>query len=208
MSRIVRVEMWSDVQCVWCYIGDARWKRAISMFDGTVDVVHRSFELQPRFPVDFDARDYLQTQRGMSAAQQARVFTSMKRVAAEEGLAYAPQRIRPTNSHLALEMLHYAETVGRGDEVRDRLYAAYFVEGRHVGTTESLLELAAEAGLDPDQVRTELVAGTYGAAVNEDSAAARALGVRGVPFAMIDNAIAITGVQSTEALVEALRRAT
>ncbi|WP_444950708.1 DsbA family oxidoreductase [Micromonospora ureilytica] len=207
MGRIVRVEVWTDVQCVWCYVGDARWKRAISMFGGTVDVVHRSFELQPGFPVDFDAQEYLQAQRGLSAAEQARVFASMTRVAAEEGLAYAPERIRPTNSHLAMEVLHYAETVGRGDEVRDRLYAAYFVEGRHIGMTESLLELAAEAGLDPDPVRAELDAGTYRAAVNEDSAAARALGVQGVPFAVIDEVYTISGAQRTEALVEALQRA-
>ena len=104
MGIPVRVEIWSDVQCVWCYVGDARWKRAVDEFAGTVELTHRSFELQPGFPVDVDAQEYLRTNRGMDGATQDRVFAAMKQTAAKEGLVYAPERIRPTNSHLVQGM--------------------------------------------------------------------------------------------------------
>lgn len=199
-SRPMRIEVWSDVQCVWCYVGDARWKKALAEFPGEVDVVHRSFELQPGFPVDFDAREYLEANRGMDAAEQERVFAAMKKTASAEGLGYEPERIRPTNSHLALELLHYAETVGARASLSDRLYAAYFAEGRHIGTVESLLDLAADVGIDVASARRALESREFAEAVDRDAATAHELGARGVPFVVIDGAYAIPGAVEVDQL--------
>lgn len=207
MTEPVRVQIWSDVQCVWCYIGDARWRAAIAQFDGAVDVRYRAFELQPGFPVDFDAQEYLATTRGMDSESQQKAFDGMRRVAAGAGLPYAPERIRPTNSRLALQLLHHSDTVGRRDEMLERLFAAYFAEGRHIGTVESLVELAAEAGLDPHGARTALETGAFVAALDADIAEAAHLGVRGVPFAVVDDTYAVPGALETPQLLDLLRRA-
>lgn len=203
-ERPIRIEVWSDVQCVWCYIGDARWKKALSDFAGAVEVIHRSFELQPGFPVDFDAREYLEANRGLGVDEQDRMFAAMQQTAAEDGLEYRPRDIRPTNSHLALELLHHAETVGARAVLSDRLYAAYFAEGRHIGTVDSLLEVAADVGIDATSARHALESREFAEAVDRDAAAARARGARGVPFVVIDDAYAIPGAVGVDQLKKIL----
>jgi predicted DsbA family dithiol-disulfide isomerase len=207
MSEPVRVQIWFDVQCVWCYFGDARWRDAIAQFDGAVEVTHRSFELQPGFPIDFDAQEYLASTRGIDTDAQQRAFDGMRLVASRAGLPYSPERIRPTNSYLALQLLHYAGTVERHDATLDRLFAAYFVEGRHIGTVDSLVELGAEAGLDAHGVRTALETGAFADAVDADTAKAAALGVRGVPFAVVNGIYAVPGALETPQLLDLLRQA-
>lgn len=205
MAETVRVQIWSDVQCVWCYIGDARWREAIAQYDGAVKLIYRSFELQPDFPIEFDAKKYLASARGMDADSQARAFGEMRAVAAAVGLPYEPERIRPTNSHLALQLMHHAAVMGQDEPMRDRLFAAYFAEGRHIGTIDALTELAAEAGLDARRAHDALTVSTYAVAVDADSAEAAALGVRGAPFAVLNGTYAVPGALETSQLVALLR---
>lgn len=200
MQARLSIEVWSDVQCVWCYVGDARLKRALESLDGAVEVTHRAFELQPGSPVDFDAQTYLEESRGLDADARERVFTAMKDTAAAEGLEYRPEIIRPTNSHLALELLHHAETVGLRQQLSDRLYRGYFVEGRHIGTIAALGELASEVGIDPDDARDALTRGLYSDAVDRDAAAGHSHGARGVPFMVINDAYVIPGAVATDEL--------
>lgn len=207
MPRTVHVELWSDVQCVWCYIGDARWREALALFPGPVKITHRSFELQPGAPVEFDQREYLSETRGLSAAAQERAFDSVRQVAAAAGLAYEPERIRPTNSHLALELLHFASSEGRHHSMQERLFAAYFAEGQHIGSIDSLAKLAAEAGLDADLAREALKRGRFSAAVDSDIADAAGLDVSGVPFAAVDGRFAVAGALEVKQLLEVLNRA-
>jgi len=206
MNSPVKIEVWSDVQCVWCYVGDARVKRAVETFPGRVEVAHRSYELQPGFPVDFDADEYLRANRGMDAAAQDRVFSAMRDTAAAEGLEYEPRLIKPTNSHLALQLLHYADTIGLRRELSDRLYAAYFVEGRHIGTIDSLVELAASVGINADVARSALEVGTYRGLVDRDAAAAQRLGARGVPFMVINDKYVIPGAVDSDELARILNQ--
>ncbi|MDQ0946473.1 hypothetical protein QFZ24_000396 [Streptomyces phaeochromogenes] len=102
----VRIEVWSDIQCVWCCIGHARWVKALAQVDIPTTLVHRSFALQPEAPDDFDAQTYLRAHRGLSETDQQQLFDKMKQTAAADSLAYEPSRIRPTNSRAALELLH------------------------------------------------------------------------------------------------------
>ncbi|MFF4053317.1 DsbA family protein [Streptomyces chartreusis] len=103
-------------------------------------------------------------------------FDDVARVATAEGLVYDPVRLKPTNSHLALELLHHADSVGRHEEMSKPLYSAYSSEGRHIGRLDELVALAGEAGLDPSRVRQSLAHGEYSAAVDEDQARERNLG--------------------------------
>ena len=206
MSSLVKIDVWSDVQCVWCYVGDARLKRAVKAYPGNVEVVHRSYELQPGFPVDFDAGEYLRANRGMDAAAQDRVFSAMRDTANAEGLKYEPRLIKPTNSHLALELLHYAETVGLRQELSDRLYAAYFVEGGHIGTTDSLVELAANVGIDAEAARSALEVGSYRDRVDQDAVTGHELGARGVPFMVINDKYVVPGALDSDELVRIINQ--
>ena len=206
MNQELSIEVWSDVQCVWCYIGDARMRKALEAFPGTVHVTHRSFELQPGAPIEFDAEEYLRSHRGMDSQAQDRAFAAMTRVASAEGLAYEPRRIRPTNSHRALELLHHAETVERRSELGDRLYRAYFAEGRHIGSIDDLVDLAAEVGIEHEGARAVLAAGTYREVVDQEAEAARSLGARGVPFMIIGDQYAVPGALGADELLQVFHR--
>jgi predicted DsbA family dithiol-disulfide isomerase len=202
----VRIEVWSDIQCVWCYIGHARWVKALAQVDIPTTLVHRSFALQPEAPDDFDAQTYLRAHRGLSETDQQQLFDKMKQTAAADSLAYEPSRIRPTNSRAALELLHHAASVGRQQPLLERLYRAYFAQGRHIGRPGELVALAAEAGMDPDDARRALAEGSHARDVDLDRAQARALGIRSVPFTVVNNRYAISGAQSPESLTGLLTR--
>jgi len=206
-QEVVRVEIWSDVQCVWCYVGAARWRSALERFDGEVEIVHRSFELQPGAPVEFDAAEFLRSQRGMSARQQEEAFAGMRRVLDAEGLRYEPQRMRPTNSHLALELLHLADGLGLRGALEDRLQEAYFADGGFIGSVDALVAFAAEVGVDPVAARAALEQGVFAAAVDADAAQAAVYGVTGVPFAVVDGTWGVPGAQAADVLVAVLERA-
>ena len=202
----VRVDVWSDVQCIWCYISSARLSRAIAQFDGTVEVVHHSFELTPHAPVDIDREAQIRS-HGMEPDRMRQIMDQLARLTAEEGLAYDPDRTRPTNSHLALELLHHAGTLGRRAALTERLFPAYFAEGRHIGRIDELLELAAEVDVDHTSARRVLEDRRHAPAVDADIARARALGAQGVPFFVIDDTWGLSGAQPTAGFLAAFAHA-
>lgn len=203
----VRVEVWSDPQCVWCYIGNPRLNKAVEQFAGAVEVVYRSFELHPEAPVDIDREEYIRQQSGMSAAQRERILSELNTLAVTEGLTYQPDLTLPTNSHRAFELLHHADVTGHRAVLGERLSTAYFAEGRHIGHLEDLLDLAAETGLDPHAAHLALTEHHYTNAVDQDTARARALGAGGVPFYLFNGAEVLSGTQTTQAISAALERA-
>ena len=205
MSSDVVIEEWSDVQCSWCYIGTRRLRKAVARFEGEVSVRHRSFELNPDAPQDFDAAAFLREQRGLSEDERRRALEGITAVAAGEGLRYDVEAMRPTNSSLAHQLLVLAETVGEREAMSERLYRAYFTEGRHIGRVEDLVALAADVGLDVDGVRRDLVAGTARAQVAADRAAAAALGITSAPFYVLNGRYGVAGAQSDEAMLSILR---
>lgn len=205
-SRPVRVEVWSDVQCIWCYIASARLRQAVTTYGGEVELVARSFELTPGAPVDID-REHQIRSHGMPEERMQEIQAMLSRLTAEEGLPYLPDRIQPTNSHLALELLHVADRTGQRSDLADRLFTAYFAEGRHLGRVDELVTLAAEVGLDVAQARRALTDRRFAAAVDGDAARARELGARGAPFHVIADTWTVAGAQPVETFLDALRRA-
>ncbi len=209
MSSPISVQIFSDVQCPWCYIGKRKFEAAVAEFEGEVDVVYRSFELAPDTPVDYEGStvDYLSERKGLPVDQVHQMLDRVTQIAANVGLEYDFEHVHQTNTVLAHELLHFAKANGLQLELKERLLRAYFVEGRHVGRAEELADLAAEVGLDRDAAAESLADHRYLADVKADMAQAVAYGIQGVPFFVIDDRYGISGAQEPEAFLGALRQA-
>ncbi|OUZ09784.1 disulfide bond formation protein DsbA [Aeromicrobium sp. PE09-221] len=209
MSDSIKIDVWSDIACPWCFIGKRRLAAALADFDGEVDIEYHSFELAPDTPVDFEGSevDFLARHKGMPEAQVISMLEQMTRLAAAEGLAYDFDALQHTNTRLAHEALHAAKAQGLQAEFKERLLAAYFEEGRHVGRIEDLVALGGEIGLDTASLRAALEDGTYRVAVQADIDQAGAYGIGGVPFYVIDGRWAVSGAQSPEVFAGALDQA-
>ena len=206
----MRVDVWTDLVCPWCYIGKRRFERALQGFAhrDTVQVVHRSFQLNPAFSKGqtLPRRASLMSKYRLSEAEAQAMDDKMERTAAAEGLEYHLGGSVTGNTFDAHQLLHLAKERGIQDAVAERFYRAYFTEQRSLFDVESLAQLAAEAGLDREEARAVLMANTYTASVTIDVQEARAIGVTGVPFFVIDGRDGICGAQPTELFREALER--
>ncbi|MEC5177700.1 putative DsbA family dithiol-disulfide isomerase [Cryobacterium sp. MP_M5] len=209
VSETIKVDIWSDVQCPWCYIGKRKFEAGAALFDGDVEVEYHSFELAPDTPVDFDGSpvDYLSQRKGLPVAQVEEMLERVTGIAESVGLHYDYDSVHQTNTVISHELLHYAKAHGRQLEMKERLLKAYFVDGLHVGRIEDLADLAAEIGLDRADVVRALTGHDYLADVKADVAQANAYGIQGVPFFVIDGKYGISGAQDPDTFAQALRQA-
>ena len=205
----IKVDIWSDVQCPWCYIGKRKFEAGIALFDGKVEIEYHSFELSPDTPVDYvgNTVDYLSERKGMPVEQVQQMLANVTEIAASVGLDYDWDSVHQTNTVISHELLHYAKAHGRQLDLMERLLKAYFIDGRHVGRLEDLADLAAEIGLDRADVVRSLTAHEHLAAVKADVAQAGAYGIQGVPFFVIDGRYGISGAQDPAAFAQALGQA-
>ena len=206
----IRIDVWSDIACPWCYIGKRNLESGIVGSSATpVEVVYHSFELAPDTPVEFTGSEveFLMSHRGVSADQARAMIDRVVGIARTAGLEYDYDALQHTNTLKAHELLHYAKERGLQLEMKERLLSAYFVEGRHVGRVEDLADLAAEVGLDRGDVVRSLEASEYSDSVRVDMVQARQYGINGVPFFVIDGRYGISGAQPPEVFVEVLSRA-
>ncbi|MDR3084604.1 MAG: DsbA family oxidoreductase [Streptomyces sp.] len=210
----MRVEIWSDIACPWCYVGKARFEKALQAFPhrDEVEVVHRSFELDPgRAKGDVEPVLTMLTRKyGLSEAQALAGEENLGTQAAAEGLPYRTTDRDHGNTFDMHRLLHLAKEQGRQDELIQILYRANFAEERSVFTEgdERLAELAVEAGLDVDDVRKVLFDPTaYADAVRADEREAAELGANGVPFFVLDRTYGVSGAQPAEVFAQALAQA-
>ena len=203
------VEIWSDVVCPWCYLGKRRFEAAAAQFDGDVEVVWRSFELDPGAPPvrEHSAAEHLASKYGMSAEQADSSHAQMTELAAREGLEYHFEKARGGNSFDAHRLIHLAAAHGKQAEAQERVMRAYFTEGVPIGDREQLVALAADLGLDPDEARSVLESDAYADAVREDEHLAQRIGIQGVPFFVLNRRYGVSGAQPAEVLVQALEKA-
>ena len=207
----VLVEIWSDVVCPWCYIGKRRFEAALARFEhrDEVEVRWRSLELNPAAATTGDTglAEHLAVKYQVSPADAEAMIARITATANGEGLVYHLEDARPTGTFDAHRLLHLAADRGCQDELKERLLAAYCIEGRHVGDPGTLVELAAEVGLDADETRRVLDGDAYGAAVRADEAEGHQLGLTGVPFFAVDRRVAAAGAHPADNLLELLRSA-
>ena len=208
MSEKIKVDVWSDVQCPWCYIGKRKFEAGAEQFGGEVEVEYHSFELAPDTPVDFDGTpaDYLSQRKGLPLGQVGEMLERETGIAAEVGLDYDYDSVHQTNTVKAHELLHYAKSKGRQLEMKERLLQAYFVNGEHVGRIEDLADIAAELDFDRADVVRALESNEFLAAVKADVAQAQEYGIQGVPFFVIDGRYGISGAQEAATFAAALQQ--
>ncbi len=204
----MRVEIWSDVVCPWCYIGTTNLAQAIERFDGDVEVQFRAYQLDPGAPEKpVSAVDHLAARYGGGRDQALMMMRQVTAVAATVGLQFHLEDSLTGQTLDAHRVLHLAAQWNLQPQVAGRLFAAHFTENRSVFETDSLAQLAAEAGLDAHEVREVLSAGTYTEEVLADIRQARAYGISGVPFFVFDGTYGVAGAQPPEALGRALATA-
>jgi predicted DsbA family dithiol-disulfide isomerase len=207
----MRVEIWSDVVCPWCYIGKRRFEAALARFPDAdhVEVVWRSFELDPSAPAVHEVSNVERLARkyGASVEQAEAMLDRMTSVAEGEGLHFRLDIARPGNTFDAHRLLHLASERGVQDDLKEALLAAYQTEGDAISSHEVLIARAIGVGLDEAEVRDVLAGDRYGVEVRQDEAEAQALGVSGVPFFVVDRRYAVSGAQDSDILVEVLERA-
>jgi predicted DsbA family dithiol-disulfide isomerase len=205
MTDPIKVDVWSDIACPWCFIGKRKFEAGAELFGGDVEVEYHSFELSPDTPVDFDGseQDYLVT-RGFPADRIDAMLDRVTGIAESVGLQYDYDALQHTNTVLAHQLVHYAKAHGRQLEMKERLLAAYFEQGRHVGRIEDLADLAAEVGFDRDDVVRSLTADEYLAAVRADQELAVEYGIQGVPFFVIDGKYGVSGAQDAATFASVL----
>jgi predicted DsbA family dithiol-disulfide isomerase len=213
VTDAIKIDVWSDIACPWCYIGKRNLETGLAATARdddapVVEVTFHSFELSPETPVDFDGdiADFLSEHKGITREQAAQMHDHVTGIAANSGLHYRFDLLQHTNTVKAHELLHFAKERGRQHEMAERLMSAYFVEGRHVGRIDDLVALAAEVGLDGDDVREALESGRYLPAVRADQAQAQAYGIQGVPFFVIDGKYGVSGAQPADAFSQIVRQ--
>lgn len=210
----MKVEIWSDVVCPWCYVGKRRFEAALERFEHRDQVVleWKSFELDPGAhsqPADDAlARDYadrLAGKYGTSRGGAEQMLDTMTAAAAVEGLDFHFEKATKANSFNAHQVIHLAGDRGVQDAMKERLLRAYFTEGEGVGDPAVLARLAIEVGLDADEVLAVLENQRYADAVRQDEDEAARLGISAVPFFVIDRRYGIPGAQSAEEILLVLR---
>jgi predicted DsbA family dithiol-disulfide isomerase len=207
------VQVWSDIACPWCYVGKRRLEAAIARLPERehVEVVWRSFELDPAAPRVQSPRlpysERLARKYGTSIPEAEAMIDRMVAIAAAEGLPFRFDLVRPGNTFDAHRVLHLAHARGLQDAVKERLLRAYLTEGEPIGEPGTLARVAADAGLDADEVRDVLAGDAYADAVRADELQARRLGIHGVPFFVLGGVYGVSGAQPVEVLQQALTQA-
>ncbi len=207
------VQVWSDIACPWCYVGKRRLEAALASFAerDAVQVVWRAFELDPSAPrvrpatQSYAAR--LAAKYGTPVAEAEGMIARMTDVARADGLDFHFERVQSGSTFDAHRVLHLALDRGVQDAVKERFLRAYMTEGEPIGEPDALVRLAAEAGLDAEEVRGVLASDAYAREVRADEEEAREVGIRGVPFFVIGGRYAVSGAQPAEVLAGALAKA-
>ena len=207
----VNVEIWSDIACPWCYVGKRRFEAALEQFEhrDQVTVTWRSFELDPTAPKERpeSGAEHLASKYGTSVEQAREMEERMTATAAGGGLEFRFDKLRLGNTFDGHRITHLAAAHGLQDAMEERLMRAYLTEGELIADHEVLQRLAVEVGLPEDEVREVLATERYAEEVRDDERTAAQLGIRGVPFFVVDRTYGVSGAQPADVLRQVLDRA-
>jgi predicted DsbA family dithiol-disulfide isomerase len=204
----MKVEIWSDVVCPWCYVGKRRFEDALARFDhrDQVTVVWRAFELDPGAPRSRPGpyAEHLAAKYRISVAEAQGSIDHMVGVGQDNGVDLNFAIAQPGNTFDAHRLIHLAQERGHGDALKERLLRANFTEGAPLADHATLADLATEAGLDREEVEAVLNSDRYAADVRADEQRAAKLGINAVPFFVIDGKYGVPGAQPAETLLKVL----
>lgn len=206
----MRIDIWSDVVCPWCYIGKRRLESALREAELTdVELVWHSFQLDPTASADNTTPlvEKLARKYGRTLAEATAMMENVAATAATEGLTFDFSIAKAANTLKAHELLHHALRRGVQERVKERIMAGYFCEGARVGDIDTLVGYAVECGMDGDEVRESLQNNAFAPQVQADLQKARQMDITGVPFFVFDNRYAVAGAQPVEVLLRVIQKA-
>ena len=207
----MKIEIWSDVVCPWCYIGKRRLESALEEFEhrNEISIEWKSYQLDPEMETDtsLSIYDYLSKRKGIPYNQALAMGQNVSEVALEVGLNYNLDKTIPVNTLQSHEVLHFAIDYNLQTETKERLLKAYFIEGKNLDDRSILINLAQEVGLDTKKLLEALENGTYTSAVQEDIKLGREFGLSGVPFFVFNRKYGISGAQTKEAFLKTFNEA-
>jgi len=206
----MQIEIYSDVVCPWCYIGKRRLERALDQLNGAAParITWRPFQLNPTMPKDgMDRTTYLEAKFGsLDAFRQ--MEEQVLAAGAAEHISFAFEKVaRTPNTFMALRLIWYAEQQGRQDAAVESLFRGYFTEGADIGSVPVLSQLAGRAGLDAAAVESFLHSEEGATEIKAAEAAGHRLGIRGVPYFVLNGSISISGAQPPDIFVSAIQQA-
>jgi len=206
----MKVEIWSDIMCPFCYIGKRKLEQAMTLFPDreNIELIWRSYQLDPsiQYEPGRDLYSYLAERKGQTREWSVGVHQHVTDMAKEAGLTYDFDKAVIANSFDAHRLIQLAKKYGKGDAAEERLFRAYFTEGRNVSDHTTLTELGTELGLDRDEITQMLDSDAYVDAVQQDIREAMQIGVQGVPFFVMDRKYAVSGAQPSEAFLRTLEK--
>lgn len=207
----MKIEIWSDVMCPFCYIGKRRFEKSLenTSLKDKIDIEWKSFQLNPGMQTDtsININEYLAQHKGMPLEQAKALNAQVTQMAKEEGLVYNFDKSVVANSFNAHVLTHFAKQFGRQDEVEELLFQSYFTEGKNIDDIELLKDIAKQVGLDAVAYQKVVVDGSLDDEVKMDIHEARQIGVQGVPFFVYDRKYAVSGAQPVELFIQTLEKA-
>ncbi len=206
----MKIEIWSDVMCPFCYIGKNNFEEALAKlpFRDEVEVEWKSFQLDPSLhPEETQSTfDYFREKKGFAEVQAQQMISQVKQMGLGAGIDFHFEKALITNTFSAHKILHLAKKYDQSNEMEEALFIAHFIDGKNVGDYETLVTLAASQGIDREEAWQVLNSDTFDAEISKDIEEARTNGVSGVPFFILNGKYAVSGAQPAELFVSALRQ--
>lgn len=208
----MKVEIWSDVVCPFCYIGKRHFETALAQFEHReqVEIVWKSFQLDPETPYQADSVNlyqYLADRKGISYEQSVSMHENVTEMARKAGLEYHFEKAHVANTFKAHCLIQLATEKGLDSEMEEALFNAHFTRGKHIGSEEVLIELGTEIGLSESDIQAAFTDDRFAQKVLANIAEARQLGVNGVPFFVFNRTYALSGAQPPEQFLNVLEKA-
>ena len=207
----MKIDIWSDIMCPFCYIGKRKLEKALEKFPekDNVTIVWHSFQLDPtiEYVPGRNLHEYLAERKGQSMEWSVNVHGQMTQTAKAEGLTYNFDKAVIANSFDAHRLIQLAKKYQLGDAAEEQLFKAYFTDGANVSDHETLVRIGAEIGIPAAETAAMLQSNAYTAEVNKDIAQAQAYGITGVPFFVINDKYGISGAQPSEVFLDGLQHA-
>ncbi len=206
----MKVEIWSDVMCPFCYIGKRRFEEALDQFGhkSDIEIEWKSLQLNPHMKTDptINISQYLADAKGWTLEYAQQMNNHVTQMAAEVGLTYDFDHAVVANSFKAHRFTHLAKKHGVGDKAEEALFKAYFTDGQNMDDNETLIQLGTDIGLNPDDVKQVLETSAYAEEVKQDIAEAEYLGIRGVPFFVMNGKYGVSGAQAVPVFQETIEK--
>lgn len=206
----MKIEIWSDVMCPFCYIGKNNFEQALEKlpFKDEVEVEWKSFQLDPTLdPKETqDTLQYFREKKGVQADQANQMLAQVTQMGKGAGIDFDFKKALITNTFSAHKLLHLAKRHNKSNEMEEALFIAHFIDGKNVGDTEVLISLAENLGIDKEEAREAVTSDQLNYEVNQDIMEARNNGVSGVPFFVLNGKYAVSGAQPVEVFENALQQ--